>query len=194
MLGRTEIAGLALYDQRIRSCELETYFIKQDLSAVVTNRLENFLDLAQEANMENWNRKLDVTKVTWTFEHVFTTSTACCGTIDRSQLWIVQTLFTRFVPLLVHSLGVFNVAYTHVFNFLRREHTKLNLLNGLQRRAGIRERVNVRHFGGIVDEIVESWMHNFFLEVTLVGQVLAPAAFSVRTSFFSPVLSISVVL
>lgn len=46
-----------------------------------------------------------------------------------------------------HRLRIFNMDYTHALDLFGGEETKLNLLDGAQRRLGIRE-VNVRHGGG----------------------------------------------
>lgn len=44
-----------------------------------------------------------------------------------------------------HSLGILDVSYAEVLNLLRREQTKLDLLDRAQRRAGVLE-VEIRHF------------------------------------------------
>lgn len=95
--------------------------------------------------MKDGNRKLDVAKVTGTLEHGFSAGTAHDRAVDGSQLWVVESLFAWFVPLLIHRLWIFDVADTHVLDFFRREETELDLLNRLQRSAGIREGMHRRH-------------------------------------------------
>jgi hypothetical protein len=46
-----------------------------------------------------------------------------------------------------HRLRIFHMNYTHALNLLGGEETKLDLLDGAQRRLGVRE-VNIRHGGG----------------------------------------------
>lgn len=55
-----------------------------------------------------------------------------------------------------HCLWVLDVDHTHALDLLGSEETKLNLLNGAQRRLGVWEE-NVRHIG---DVFVEKPMKN----------------------------------
>jgi hypothetical protein len=105
------------------------------------------LEASKRTDVEDGHGELNVTKVTGALEHVFTASTASNRAIDGTQLGVVQALFSRTHPLLVHGLWVLDVTHTHVFDLLGREETKLDLLNGLQRSAGIGKRVDV-HGGG----------------------------------------------
>jgi len=102
---------------------------------------------AKHTDVEDGHGKLNMTKMTRTLEHVFTASTAGHRAVDGTQLGVVQSFLSRAHSLLIHGFGVLDVTDTHVLDFLGREETKLDLLDGLQRRAGIRERVDV-HGGG----------------------------------------------
>ena len=98
-------------------------------------------DMWRRTDVEDGHGQLDVTKVTGTLKHLFTASTT-------SELGVVQALFAWALPLFVHGLWIFNVTHAHVLDLFRREETKLHLLDGLQRGAGIWKRVNI-HGGGI---------------------------------------------
>ena len=111
----------------------------------MTDCLEDFLDLGDEADVENRGSKFDVTEMTWTFKHILSAGTTAKRSVDSAEFRIVEALFTRPVTLLVHCLRVLNVANAHVLNLLRRQKSELDLLHRLQRSAGIRERVKVRH-------------------------------------------------
>jgi len=72
-----------------------------DLATVVTDSLEDLLDFGHESVMIDWSRKLDDTKVAWTFSHVLFTSTAFEIAIDCSEMRIVRTFLARSEALLI---------------------------------------------------------------------------------------------
>lgn len=105
-------------------------------------------DMWRRTDVEDGHGQLDVTKVTGTLEHLFTASTTSDRTVDGAELGVVQALFAWALPLFVHRLWIFNVTHAHVLDLFRREETKLHLLDGLQRGAGIWKGVDI-HGGGI---------------------------------------------
>lgn len=163
-----------------------------DLSTVVADSLQDFLDLGQETytflsallsneikthisfehtDVENRGCQLDVPKVTRTLLLAFLASLAVPLAINRTQTRIIKTLCSRSLPLVVlfsvsansqhpdikkkktrktnHCFWVFDMDDTHPFDLLRREETKLDLLNRAQRRLRVWEE-NVRHDGRFV--------------------------------------------
>lgn len=116
---------------------------KPELVSDKTERWGHIHSVAHLTNVKDGNGKFNMTKMTGAFEHIFSAGTASNGTVNGTELWVVEALFTGPVPLFVHGLGVLNVTNTHIFYLLGRKETKLNLLNRLQRSAGIRERVDV---------------------------------------------------
>lgn len=115
----------------------------------------------QHTNVVNRSCELDVAKVSRTFLLALLTSLAIPLSIDGSQARVIQTFCPRSRPLLIlqssasihpykqtknpyHRLWVFHMAHTQAFDFLGGEETELDLLDGAQRRLGVRE-VNVGH-------------------------------------------------
>ena len=98
-------------------------------------------------DVENWHCEFDMTKMSRTLEHIFSAGAASNGTVDGSKLGVVEALFARSVPLLVHGLGILDVTDAHILNLLGRKETKLDLLNRLQRSAGIGKGVDI-HLDG----------------------------------------------
>lgn len=84
--------------------------------------------------MEHRNGKFNVAKMSGTFGHVLAASRALECAVDAAQLGVVQSPLAWLLALFVHCLGILDVANTHIFCFLRREETELNLLNRLERR------------------------------------------------------------
>lgn len=95
--------------------------------------------------MEHRNGKFNVAKMSGTFGHVLAASRALECAVDAAQLGVVQTPLAWLLALFVHCLGILDVANTHIFCFLRREETELNLLNRLERRLRVGETWCCRH-------------------------------------------------
>jgi len=108
--------------------------------------------------MEHRRRKLYVAEVARAFSHVLVASRALEGTIDRAKTRIIQALFPRSLLLLIllssfsisimgpkvqrnaqdrtyHCLRILDMSYAHILDLLWREKSKLDFLNGAQRRA-----------------------------------------------------------
>lgn len=112
--------------------------------------------------------QLNGSKMTRTFSHVFLASGTFEVAIDRTQMRVVETFLsrskTRFILQVYdvrnvlhvmaicrvqrvdtdHSLRIFDRYYSHSINLLFREETKLDLFDGAQFRARMRE-VEIRH-------------------------------------------------
>jgi len=131
----------------------------------VADRLENLLDLGNETcacqqrnesgqycnvltNVEDRHCELNMTEMARALIHIFAASAASQRPIDRTEFRIVQSLLPRPVSLFVHRLRILDSAHAHALDFLGWEKTELDFLNSLQRRAGIRELVDVRHVDG----------------------------------------------
>jgi hypothetical protein len=99
--------------------------------------------------MENRHGEFDVSEMSGTFGHVLAARRALVGTINTTQLRVVQALFTWPLALLVHRLRVLDVANTHVFRLFRGEEAELNLLHRLQRRLRVGKARCGRHGCGV---------------------------------------------
>lgn len=91
--------------------------------------------------------KLDVTEVTRTLGHVLGTGLALELAVDGAQAGVIQTVLAGLGLLGVHCLGILDVGDTQALDLIGRHDSKLDLLNGLDRRTGVRKR-EVRHLGG----------------------------------------------
>lgn len=120
--------------------------VSQHFAATVADGLEDLLDLLDEARVEDRFGKFDVTKVARAFRHVLSASLALELAINRSKQRIVQAAVTRLGSRLVHCLRVDDMSHTHVLDLFRRQETKLDLLDRLERRTRVRK-VKVRHAG-----------------------------------------------
>jgi hypothetical protein len=99
----------------------------------------------ERTRVEHRNSKFNVAEMSGTLGHVLAASRALESAVDAAELWVVQTPLAWPLALFVHCLGILDVANTHVFCFLRREETELNLLNRLERRLRVGEARCCRH-------------------------------------------------
>lgn len=106
--------------------------------------LEDLLGLLDETRVEDRRGQLNMTKMTRALRHVLSTGFALELPVDRAQSGIVETFLAWLGPSLVHGLRILDVRHTHVLDLLRRQDTKLDLLDRLERRTRVRE-VQVRH-------------------------------------------------
>lgn len=72
-----------------------TNLIDHDQSTVVTASLEDLLNLANEADVENWSGQLDVTKMTWALLHILIAGCALKATINGTKLGVAQAFVPR---------------------------------------------------------------------------------------------------
>ncbi len=105
----------------------------------MTDDLEDLLDLLDEARVEDRFSELNVTEMARTLRHILGASLALELPIDGTEKRVVQTTVARLGSRLIHSLRINNVGDTHVLDLLRREESKLDLLNRLERRTRVRE-------------------------------------------------------
>lgn len=110
----------------------------------MADNLQNLLDLLNETGVIHGFRQLDMPKVARTFAHSLCTGLASKLTIDRSEEGVVKTTIAWFRFVVLHCLGVKDMANTHVLNLLRRHQAELDLLDGFERSARVGE-VKIRH-------------------------------------------------
>lgn len=113
----------------------------------MADNLQNLLHLLDETGMIHGLRELDVTEVTRALTHGLGAGFALELTIDGSEQRVVETSITRLDLVLLHRLGVQNVANTHALDLLGRHQAELYLFDRLERRARV-GKVKVRHDGG----------------------------------------------
>jgi hypothetical protein len=77
-----------------------------DLSTIVADSLQNLLDLGHESIMVDWCRKLDDAEVSGAFSHVLFTGITLKIAVDRAQMRVVRTFFSRSEALLVHGFCI----------------------------------------------------------------------------------------
>lgn len=100
---------------------------------------EDLLGLLDKTRVEDRRGQLDVTEMARTFGHILRARLALELSVDRAQAGVIETFHAWLGPGLVHSLWILNVRYAHVFDLLRRQDTKLYLLDRLEGRTGVRE-------------------------------------------------------
>ena len=79
----------------------ETNIERLDLATIVADRLQNLLDFAHEAIVEDRSCKLDDAEMTRTLIHVLFTGVASEVAIDCSEMRIVRTFLARSEALLI---------------------------------------------------------------------------------------------
>ena len=94
--------------------------------------------------MKHRRGKLDVAEMTWTLRHALIACPTLESTIDGAKPRVIEAFLARTRFLLVHGFRILDVCHAHVFNLLRRQEPKLDLLDRLERSVGILE-VEVRH-------------------------------------------------
>lgn len=109
--------------------------------------------------MEDWRSKLDVTEMTWAVICAFSARAAHDSTVDSAKLGVIETFFAGSLTLLVHSLRVLDVTYTHALDLFWREKTELNFLDRLDGHARVVEGLEGRHDGG-------RWVGSIWLDYT----------------------------
>ena len=100
---------------------------------------------AELTRMEHGYGEFNVAKMSRTLGHVLAARRTLECAVNAAQLGVVQAPLTWPLALLVHCLGILDVANTHIFCFLRREETELNLLNRLEWRLRVGETWCCRH-------------------------------------------------
>ena len=93
--------------------------------------------------MEDGHSKFDVPEMARTLLLAFAAGSAHLATIDGAEFGVVQALLARPVALLVHRLGIFDMAHAHALDLIGRKETELNLLHRLERRRGVRKGCHV---------------------------------------------------
>ena len=89
--------------------------------------------------MIDWLRQLDMAKVPRTFRHVLIAGRALELTVDGSESRVVESVLSRLHFAIIHGLRVEDMADTHILDLFRGKKTKLDLLDGAQRRIGMRK-------------------------------------------------------
>lgn len=105
----------------------------------MTNNLQDLLDFLDEARMIHGLGQLDMTEMTRTLIHGLGTRFALELSIDRTKERVIETAIAWLDLVLLHRLGVENVADTHILYLLGRHQSKLNLLDRLERCARVGE-------------------------------------------------------
>lgn len=88
---------------------LVTYNISLELSAVIADTLENFLDLAEVADVEDWFGQVDVTEMSWTFLMTFTASLTLVVPVERTKARIRETT-DSWLARFIFDLGDLDLA------------------------------------------------------------------------------------
>ena len=75
-----------------------------DLATVVTDRLQDLLDLGHEAMVVDRSSQLDHTEMARTFSHILFTGVAAEVAIHRAKMRVIRTFLSRSEALLIHGL------------------------------------------------------------------------------------------
>ena len=110
----------------------------------MADNLQQLLSLLKKAGVKDRLRQLDVAKVTRTLGHILIAGSTLELAIDGTQARVVQSSVSRLQLALVHRLRVQDVSDAHILDLLRRQESKLDLLDCAQRRIAVRE-VEVGH-------------------------------------------------
>ena len=116
-----------------------TNSVSKNLAAVVADNLQNLLDTLDEAWVVDGSGQLDVTEMAGALGHVLGTRLALELAIYGAQEGVVETAVAGFRPGLVHGLWVDDVGHTHALDFLGRQQTELDFLDGPQGRTRVRK-------------------------------------------------------
>ena len=77
-----------------------------DFATVVADSLQDLLDLGHESIVVDWRSKLDDSKVSRAFGHVFFTGVTFEIAVDGAQMRIVRTFLSRSEALLIHGFCI----------------------------------------------------------------------------------------
>jgi hypothetical protein len=87
--------------------------ITLDSGTVDANRLKNLFDFPHETNVIDWFCQFNVTKMTWTVGHIFTTGGTFQVAINGTQKWIQQPM--SLWDAIFKSFRIFDFRHGHCF-------------------------------------------------------------------------------